>query len=536
MSASRKFGRVFLSLISIVATLVLPPILSSQSATATTGCSSLSLINGDFEAHLPGATPNNGSYVGDYLDAEITSDRVHQYYTNYAVPGIGWNTTESDSLIEFWNGNPQNAGSWIVQAYDGNQFVELNANYPSGLYQDIATTPGQKIKWQLAHRGRLGVDVMRVLIGSARNSAGQIQPERFPGTETPTSLIQQGSPMSDGTSKWGVYSGVYKVPAGQTLTRFQFEAVTSIGGDSWGNFLDGISFAPADCTSVTPTYDPPSISQSSDGFTVQLTNYNSATMSAVADTGTVSISQTGLVTVAGVAPGVYAVATVTNQEPGSLAASVTITSSSLGSALIPNFGNVTASGGQLSLEISNFDPQFTWSAVASDQSAVTIDSGGIVSVAGSANDQLFLTLKTSRTGYASGANAIQLNFLIELNSVVSQEAAAVSIPDPLQTDSVTATSFDHIGLGAGDTFTALGQFQGGLCSIRNISVDGTNIPFSSWTISDKAISFLLPATIGENFAVQIYNGCAPLMPEIKYNYQEEFEKAYKLLILSSLKP
>ena len=535
MSASRKFGRVFLSLISIVATLVLPPILSSQSATATTGCSSLSLINGDFEANLPGAIPNRGFYVGLYLDAAFTTDRTDQWNNIYrAVPGIGWNTTESDSYIEFWNGNPRNTN--VVQAYDGNQFVELNANDPSGLYQDIQTTPGQRISWSLAHRGRSGVDIMRVLIGSALDGSGQALPESFPGSNPPASLIQQGATLSDGNVAWGVHSGIYTVPSGQTLTRFQFEAVSSNGGSSYGNFLDGISFAPVDCLSTAPTYDPPSVTGTADGFTAQLTNYQSSTMVVTTDTGTVVVSPTGLITVSGVATGGAAVVTVRNQEPGNLEAVVKITANSLGSARIPEFGSVSGDSGATTAQITNFDPSFTWSASASDTSNVTINNNGTITISNITSDQLFVNVKTTRTGYLSGSNSIQLSVLREQVVLADSEPAPVSVPDPLQTDSVTATSFDHIGLGAGDTFTVLGQFKGGLCSIRNISVDGTNIPYGSWTISDKALSFLLPATIGENFAVQIYNGCAPVMPEIKYNYQEEFEKAYKLLILSSFKP
>src|SRR5690606_317122 len=43
-------------------------------------------------------------------------------------------------------------------------------------------------------------------------------------------------------SAWVYNTGTYTVPAGQTVTRFIFQSVSSVGGASVGNFLDAISF------------------------------------------------------------------------------------------------------------------------------------------------------------------------------------------------------------------------------------------------------------------------------------------------------
>lgn len=150
-------------------------------------------------------------------------------FTNYNQNRVdGWRTTAKDGLIEYWK-----SGFNKVTSAEGEQFVELNATEVSALYQDIATTPGQTIKWSLAHRGRQGTDVMKVLAGP-------------PGG----TMVQQGPNISDGTTAWGKYSGVYTIPAGQTTTRFQFEAVSSTGGASIGNFLDDIKFGNSPCLSV----------------------------------------------------------------------------------------------------------------------------------------------------------------------------------------------------------------------------------------------------------------------------------------------
>ena len=152
----------------------------------------------------------------------------------------GWATTASDTLIELWH-----TGFNGVPAGAGTQFAELNATQPSTLYQDVATTPGETIEWSLLHRGRGGVDVMRVIIGP-------------PGGP----LLAQGADISDGTTAWGRTTRRYTVPAGQTTTRFGFMAVSAVGGTSIGNFLDDITFSPvpkdSDLDGIPDYLDPDS--------------------------------------------------------------------------------------------------------------------------------------------------------------------------------------------------------------------------------------------------------------------------------------
>jgi GEVED domain/Secretion system C-terminal sorting domain len=59
------------------------------------------------------------------------------------------------------------------------------------------------------------------------------------GTPSSGVVIQTAS---DSNNAWGVYSGIYTVPAGQYVTRFSFQSVSSVGGASIGNFLDDIIF------------------------------------------------------------------------------------------------------------------------------------------------------------------------------------------------------------------------------------------------------------------------------------------------------
>jgi uncharacterized repeat protein (TIGR01451 family) len=151
----------------------------------------------------------------------------------------GWRTTASDGQIEIWSSTFNSVPS--LAGIPGNQFAELNANFVSTLYQDVATIPGSTISWSFAHRGREGTDTMRLLAGT-------------PGA----SLSQVGPNFVDGNTAWGRYSGSYTVPAGQTTTRFAFESVSSAVGPTLGNFIDDVKIGPVGACvtaekSVTPS-------------------------------------------------------------------------------------------------------------------------------------------------------------------------------------------------------------------------------------------------------------------------------------------
>lgn len=180
-------------------------------------------------AQDPASCPGQVAIVNGGFEQPTVPTGSWGLYTQSQVPG--WLTTDSRGQIELWS-----SGFLGVPAPQGRQFAELNANSASRLYQDVATTPGQTLSWSLKHRGRAGTDVMRVVIGA-------------PGT----TLTQSGPNLSDGTTAWGSHTGTYIVPAGQIVTRFGFEAVSSVGGQAVGNFLDDITFGTGPCLVSTKT-------------------------------------------------------------------------------------------------------------------------------------------------------------------------------------------------------------------------------------------------------------------------------------------
>ncbi|MFF6946710.1 hypothetical protein [Streptomyces lavendulae] len=175
----------------------------------------VALINGSFEE--PNIAPDRLRFCPD----------AEQTHLPGRVPG--WLTTAPDRMIEIWRYPSQGVTPAV-----GEQFVELNANYVSTLYQDLDTTPGTTLYWSLYHRGRQGFDTMALDIG-------------VPGRPVEQAL------MTDGNAAWGRYNGTYTVPEEQTTTRFSFRSVRSTGGSTVGNFLDGISFGTVPFLTLTKT-------------------------------------------------------------------------------------------------------------------------------------------------------------------------------------------------------------------------------------------------------------------------------------------
>ncbi|MGQ9005897.1 isopeptide-forming domain-containing fimbrial protein [Bacillus subtilis] len=196
----------------------------------TTCPAPVTLINGSFEQGAARGSAVNGSGI---------------YYYESEVPG--WKTTDDASgykVIEIWNHaqNLPSGAKYYSAPPDGKRWAELNATENGMLYQDVKTTPGQTIYWRLSHMGRAGVDTMQVRIGAA--------------TKNPYDTVAQKQ-MSDGKTGWGTHTGSYTVPAGQTTTRFGFEAVSSASGSIGnGNFLDDIFLGTEPCVTASKSVSP----------------------------------------------------------------------------------------------------------------------------------------------------------------------------------------------------------------------------------------------------------------------------------------
>ncbi len=216
-----------------------------EAANVQASSSTISLVNGDFESPQFSATS--------------------KIYAQGSVPG--WSTTASDGKIEL----QRNIDG--TKPVSGSQWAELNAYTASALYQDIPTTPGVTVHWQVYHKGRKGTDTAVVEFGA------------------PGGTMVEQTTMVDGNSEWGLYKGSYTIPEGQTTTRFQFRAVSSAGGnDAVGNLLDNVQFATQSDLQVEGAFSAPSTKVNKD-VTYRIKATNTGGMTAADNTFSVKIPE-----------------------------------------------------------------------------------------------------------------------------------------------------------------------------------------------------------------------------------------------------
>lgn len=174
---------------------------------AITTSASADLINGGFE---------------DYPASSYS-------YFSGGSPYTGWATTAFDNTLEIWSD-----GTEGVPAYEGNSFAELNAFMPSTLYQIVTGLPtSTSVNWHFAHRGRWGLDTMRLTITDL-GANGVFDGGFGDDTTLFTDLFS-----ADDTA-WQVHYGSVNTIGGDV--RFAFEAVSAAGGPTIGNLIDYCGF------------------------------------------------------------------------------------------------------------------------------------------------------------------------------------------------------------------------------------------------------------------------------------------------------
>lgn len=129
----------------------------------------------------------------------------------------GWRTTSETQVMELWTD-----GYLGVPAAEGAQFIELDADTPDTIYQDVVLAPGEPVYWSVLHRGRLGDESIEVFLGP------------------PESPSSQGS-FTSSDQEWHEHSGIYRVGSDEAVTRFSLASRT---GTSEGNLVDAAVLAP----------------------------------------------------------------------------------------------------------------------------------------------------------------------------------------------------------------------------------------------------------------------------------------------------
>ena len=248
------------------------PVLATSSVYNVTGY--YEVQNGSFE------TPSVTKYHQTTNNWQFSNE-------NYKTLDGVWQTTGTHAAVDSRWSDPEGADIEIVTtlgpslkrqddgdrynwhgdeiAADGNQFAELNCAAAGALYQDVLTTPGEVLNYQVAHRARGSngrdnspeeKDTMYVVAMSsnlAKNitTQGQVldvvnHKENYPGAMVAT--------YTDGDRSWTTHQGTYTVASNQYSTRFFFVAGSTASNDATvGNFIDNVKFTRDRLTPVAGT-------------------------------------------------------------------------------------------------------------------------------------------------------------------------------------------------------------------------------------------------------------------------------------------
>ena len=166
--------------------------------------------------------------------------------------------------------------------------------------------------------------------------------------------------------------------------------------------LDMSGGIPMSCSGVVPEFETPTAT--ADGFTVQVSNYDSDfTWSVSTTAGSVTISVTGLITVTELTPGESATATVITSRLNYTTNQAGVSGSAkTGSALTSTFETPTATADGFTVQVSNYDSDFTWS-VSTTAGSVTISVTGLITVTGlTPGESAVVNVANTRTGYNAG--------------------------------------------------------------------------------------------------------------------------------------
>ncbi len=138
------------------------------------------------------------------------------FVTNANMPC--WYTSSPDSLFEVWTN-----GFNGIPSYTGNQFIEMNANYASNIWQEFNGTPGLQVKLSFAHRGRGGTDSVGVYIAPAGG---------------PDSLIG----IYGDAQVWGYHTVYFTLPYSVANYTLKFTShYYGLGLSTVGNILDAVT-------------------------------------------------------------------------------------------------------------------------------------------------------------------------------------------------------------------------------------------------------------------------------------------------------
>jgi hypothetical protein len=335
---------------------------------------------------------------------------------NQAISISSWfkTTTAGRKIVGFEGHNEAEKSA----GYDKNLFIDANGKLvfaTQNLKRITSTATVTDNQWHhaVATYGGLSREIKLYLNGALIGTLGDASAIQATG------YWRIGGYMLDG---WVPSSGYYSGSIGQV----------SIYNSAISQTEAQAVYDDTKSTYQVPTPTFGTATQTSNGFTVQISNYNAAyTWSGTAtSSGSVSISDTGLVTVTGVAPLTSSTATITATRTGYSNGTATVTATSTtGAALTPTFGAPTATTDGFTVSITNYDAAYTWATptVNAGTVAITSTTGAtrVLTVTGlSPGASATITQNTSRTSYSNGTATVSGSATAAAQSTAADNSAA----------------------------------------------------------------------------------------------------------------
>ena len=344
--------------------------------------------------------------VGDDIDGEAGDD-----YSGHSVSLSSDGSTVAIGA-NFNDGGGSDAGHVRVYSYDSE----------SGWIQDGSDIDGDTANIRAGKAVSLSGTGSRVAIAAplAASSAGQVKvfsileaaltPTFATPTQTSDGFTVQISNYDDNYSWTASASAGSAAISGSGLITVTGLGAGALSTVTVGTTRSGYSSGSADVsssafTTLTPSFATPT--KTSDGYTVQLSNYDANfTWNVSASVGSAAIGGSGLISVTGLSAGASSTVTVQTTRTGYTAGSATVSGSALEAALTPTFATPTQTSDGFTVQLSNYDANFSWNVSASVGSAA-ISGSGLITVTGlSAGASSTVTVQTTRTGYTAGSSTV----------------------------------------------------------------------------------------------------------------------------------
>ena len=399
----------------------------------------LSIFNSTIFGNIATNASGGGIFNNTALNITNTTIASNSAVSGGGILGNGGSLNIANTIIANSTSGGDYAGSGTIG-------TNLNNLVEDGSITDASSTP--------TGSGNISGDP---LLGTLQNNGGPTQTLALlsgsPAIAAGDATISNAAPVNGLDQR-----GVTRSPTAPSIGAFEYvpPVASQLGlTTNAAGSVTGLAFATQpvitlqDSLGATATTNnsPVTMTVSSGATTVGTTTVNAvagvATFSGVGISGTVGTAYT-----------------LTFASAGLTSATQSITP--LGAASTPTFGTPTATADGFTVQINNYDPNFTYGGTATASGTVSIDGSGFVTVSGvAANTSTTATITTTRANYESG----------------SAQVTATSLAVPTVT-SISPTSGSIAG---GTTITITGTDFTGATAVTIGGVAAINVTVVSST-------------------------------------------------------